>query len=146
MLLTASAKNLSIGTYPTNGLLLEVRTARDEAKRMIADGTDPTAVKKQTKEERKGGLAGYIAAIAHCRHSDNPYRWKANHATRIWHTAASQNLQNIADSCLHTLSYGFLWFFKRFANSLNEISEPSLPCSDKLPKSRPAGVTTCSGL
>ncbi|MBI1301934.1 MAG: DUF4102 domain-containing protein [Alphaproteobacteria bacterium] len=56
-------KKLSIGVYPTI-TLAQAREHRDEAKRLLAGGLDPSAVKKATKEEKILEQANTFEAIA----------------------------------------------------------------------------------
>jgi integrase len=45
-------KTLSLGTYPDTSLAL-ARTKADEARKLLAEGTDPSDVRKQTKAEQQ---------------------------------------------------------------------------------------------
>jgi integrase len=56
-------KLLAIGVYPAVGLK-EARAARDEAKRLLADGQDPSAAKKVAKATRAQAVADTFEAIA----------------------------------------------------------------------------------
>ncbi|BDV35759.1 hypothetical protein SS37A_32880 [Methylocystis iwaonis] len=56
-------KNLAIGVYPTVGLK-EARAKRDEAKRLLADGQDPSVAKKIAKAARAQAVADTFEAIA----------------------------------------------------------------------------------
>jgi integrase len=56
-------KLLAIGVYPVVGLK-EARTARGNAKRLLAEGVDPSEAKKQTKIERAKSAENTFAAIA----------------------------------------------------------------------------------
>lgn len=56
-------KLLAIGVYPAVGLK-EARAARDEAKRLLADGQDPLAAKKIAKATRAQAVADTFEAIA----------------------------------------------------------------------------------
>ena len=52
-----------IGVYPTTGLR-EARDARDEAKRLLADGRDPSLAKKQEKAALASAAANTFDHIA----------------------------------------------------------------------------------
>ena len=75
-------KTLALGTYPAVSLV-EARAARERAKQMLAQGTDPSAVKQQTKREKQDRLANTFAYLARELHEKNRYRWKPNHAARV---------------------------------------------------------------
>lgn len=68
-------KLLSIGPYPDVGLA-EAREARDEAKRVLRAGRDPTVVKRQTKTE----AAHTFEAIAREWYGLQKERWAVVHA------------------------------------------------------------------
>jgi integrase len=54
---------LATGVYPVVGLK-EARIARENAKRLLAEGVDPSEAKKQTKIERAKSAENTFAAIA----------------------------------------------------------------------------------
>ena len=56
-------KLLAIGVYPSVGLK-EARTAREKARRLLADGVDPSEVRKQAKIEKADAADNTFAAIA----------------------------------------------------------------------------------
>ncbi len=56
-------KVLAIGVYPAIGLK-EARAARQDAKRLLAAGLDPSEAKKQAKIEKANSLANTFEAIA----------------------------------------------------------------------------------
>jgi integrase len=57
------AKMLSLGTYPEVGLK-EARTRRDEARKLVAAGVDPSAHRKQTRIEHRLALGNTFQAVA----------------------------------------------------------------------------------
>lgn len=75
-------KTLALGTYPAVSLV-EARAAREQAKQMLAQGTDPSAAKQQTKREKQDRLANTFAHLTREWHEKNRYRWKPNHAARV---------------------------------------------------------------
>ncbi len=75
-------KTLSIGKYPEISLV-EAREAAENARRMIAQGQDPAAMKQQAKQERKAALLNNFENLARQWHAENLHRWKQNHADRI---------------------------------------------------------------
>ena len=56
-------KVLAVGVYPATGLR-EAREARDDAKRLLADGQDPAIVKKLAKAAKAAANANTFEAIA----------------------------------------------------------------------------------
>jgi integrase len=56
-------KNLAIGVYPAIGVK-EARAKRDEAKRLLAEGQDPSVAKKVAKAARAQAVADSFEAIA----------------------------------------------------------------------------------
>lgn len=76
-------KLLSIGKYPEISLM-EAREAIENARRMmIAQGTDPEAMKQQAKQEHKVALLNNFENLAWQWHAENLHSWKQNHADRI---------------------------------------------------------------
>lgn len=64
-------KTLAIGVYPTVGLA-DARAARDAAKRDLASGRDPSAVKRQRKREARVAAENTFEALAMEWHA----KWK----------------------------------------------------------------------
>jgi hypothetical protein len=56
-------KVLAIGVYPAVGLK-EARTARQDAKRLLSEGIDPSSAKKQAKAAQASSAANTFEAIA----------------------------------------------------------------------------------
>jgi len=56
-------KLLAIGVYPATGLR-EARDAREEAKRLLAAGQDPSFVKRLAKATKAAASANTFAAVA----------------------------------------------------------------------------------
>ena len=56
-------KLLAIGVYPSVGLK-EARAAREQAKRLLANGFDPSEAKKQAKIDRANAAENTFAAVA----------------------------------------------------------------------------------
>ena len=75
-------KTLSIGKYPHLSLV-EAREAAENARKMKAQGIDPSQAKQQAKQERKAALLNTFEHIARDWHQNNISRWKPNHAQRI---------------------------------------------------------------
>lgn len=60
---SGSQKTLALGVYPAVGLR-EARDARDDAKRLLAIGADPSEAKKQAKIDRANSSANTFETIA----------------------------------------------------------------------------------
>lgn len=76
-------KTLALGKYPDVSLS-EARQAAENARRMLAAGQDPSAVKQAAKRERQAALLSTFAHLANDWHKNNLHRWKPNHAARVW--------------------------------------------------------------
>jgi len=75
-------KTISLGVYP-NVKLSEAREERDKAKKMIANGIDPSQSRKAHKElgfEKAGNSFEFVAREWHAKYSHN---WAASHAKKI---------------------------------------------------------------
>ena len=75
-------KTLALGVYPDVSLA-DVRTRREEARKLLANDVDPGAVKqaqKTTKLEQAANSFETIAREWFVRHSPN---WKENHSSKI---------------------------------------------------------------
>ena len=77
-------KDFTIGKYPTVSLV-EARQAAENARRMIAQEQDPSAMKQQAKQERKTALLNTFANVTKAWHEKTTKRksWKPNHAARV---------------------------------------------------------------
>ena len=77
-------KDFTIGKYPAVSLV-EARQAAENARRMIAQEQDPSAMKQQAKQERKTALLNTFANVTKAWHEKTTKRksWKPNHAARV---------------------------------------------------------------
>ena len=75
-------KSLALGKYPQI-TLLEARHLRDEAKRLIAKGTDPSGARKAEKRERKFAASNTFAAVADEWFEVNSERWVPSYSSRL---------------------------------------------------------------
>ncbi len=75
-------KDFTIGKYPAVSLV-EARQAAENARRMIAQGQDPTKAKQEAKAARQAALLNTFEHLAKQWHKDNLPRWKEHHAERI---------------------------------------------------------------
>lgn len=75
-------KRISLGTYPEVSLA-KARERRDEARRLIADGIDPSAHRRTLKAEQRERAANSFEAVAREWHTKNASSWTPEHAERI---------------------------------------------------------------
>jgi hypothetical protein len=75
-------KKLSIGEYPAISLA-EAREHRDEAKKLLASGHDPSAVKQEIKQEKILEQANTFEAIAREWHEHKKPEWSEVNAKTV---------------------------------------------------------------
>ena len=75
-------KVLALGTYPDVSIL-EARTARDVAKRLIKAGRDPITAKKQERLAARVSAANTFASVALEWVEQQRHRWTAGHVERV---------------------------------------------------------------
>lgn len=75
-------KRVSLGTYPEVGLRL-ARERRDEARRRVAQGIDPSAHRKAERTARAHRAANSFEVVAREWLTKHSPRWVASHADRI---------------------------------------------------------------
>jgi len=75
-------KKLSIGEYPAI-TLADARERREEAKRLLANGLDPSSVKQQIKQERILENANTFEVIAREWHAHKKPEWSAVNAKTV---------------------------------------------------------------
>lgn len=75
-------KLLSLGTYP-EVLLARAREKRDEARRIIADGKDPSLERQEAKRQAKIAAANSFEAVAREWHSKQAPGWSPKYADMI---------------------------------------------------------------
>lgn len=75
-------KLLSLGVYPETSLS-EARSRRDEARKLIAQGIDPSEHRKSSKQANMAACENSFESIAREWHSKNTGKWSRDHATRI---------------------------------------------------------------
>ncbi|MDA8364707.1 MAG: integrase arm-type DNA-binding domain-containing protein [Gammaproteobacteria bacterium] len=75
-------KLLSLGTYPDVSLKV-ARERRDAARKLVADGIDPSATRKAQKSARADRAANSFEAITREWYEKRAPTWAANHADRI---------------------------------------------------------------
>lgn len=75
-------KTLSMGVYPDVGLK-DARARRDEARRQVANGVDPSAYRKASKTARAEAVANSFEAVAREWLTKNSPGWAKSHADKI---------------------------------------------------------------
>lgn len=75
-------KLLALGVYPEVSLK-EARLKRDEARKLIAEGTDPGAKRREDKLTAKIAAANTFEAITREWHTKESHEWSTAHATRV---------------------------------------------------------------
>lgn len=75
-------KTLACGVYPEIGLA-DARERRDEARRLLAKGIDPSAAKKAQKTERAAKVANSFEAVAREWWKKQTPLWTEKHANKI---------------------------------------------------------------
>lgn len=78
--ITGKEKRLALGVYPEIGLAA-ARDRRDEARKLIANGTDPGAAKKEEKKTAKIAAANSFEAIAREWLAHMQGKWSEGHHT-----------------------------------------------------------------
>ncbi len=76
-------KKLSFGAYPSVALS-DARARRDEAKKLLAAGTDPSAEKKAEKRRAVLAEACTFESVAKEWFEHSKARWVESYSTRIW--------------------------------------------------------------
>jgi len=73
---------LSLGVYPAVGLK-EARAARDDAKRLLRDGVDPSAVRKAKKAAHTDAVEGSFEVIAREWYAKQAAGWADSHKSKV---------------------------------------------------------------
>ncbi|EAT8559387.1 tyrosine-type recombinase/integrase [Salmonella enterica] len=82
---SGKAKLMSLGTYPSVALA-DARTARDEAKKLIAGGIDPAEVRKAKKREIESRFGNTFEGIAREWYEKRFDRWSPSYAEEMIET------------------------------------------------------------
>ena len=90
-------KLLSIGVYP-DVTLADARARRDDARKLLANGADPGAVKQAQKKQARIAAADSFEAIAREWHALNTPRWTANHAYDVLHSLEKEVFPHFGDA------------------------------------------------
>jgi hypothetical protein len=76
------AKGLAFGVYPEVSLK-EARDKRDDARKLLRNGIDPSAAKRELKLRAKGQAADAFENIAREWHGKLQGRWSAKYSTSV---------------------------------------------------------------
>ncbi|WP_170158972.1 integrase arm-type DNA-binding domain-containing protein [Brenneria alni] len=79
------AKLLSLGIYPTISLA-EARQKRDEAKKLVAAGINPSEVRKEVKLAKEGRLSNTFEVIAREWYQKRVDRWSESYGAEMMKT------------------------------------------------------------
>lgn len=74
-------KTLSFGTYPDTGLKL-ARERRDEARKQLAEGVDPGAVRRQEKQEKRTAQGNTFETVARDWMKKKGVQWSDTYASK----------------------------------------------------------------
>lgn len=75
-------KTLALGVYPDTSLA-KAREKRDEARKLLADGIDPMALKKASKTQHAERDANSFEVIAREWFAKNLHTWVDSHSSKI---------------------------------------------------------------
>ncbi|HMH17834.1 MAG TPA: Arm DNA-binding domain-containing protein, partial [Burkholderiales bacterium] len=75
-------KRLSLGVYPKVGLG-KARTRRDDAKRLLDNGVDPSAQRKASKAAVTRGAANSLEVVAREWFANFSRKWSKSHSDKI---------------------------------------------------------------
>jgi integrase len=75
-------KLLTIGSYPDTSLL-SARDARDDAKRLLRTGVDPSAARRQQRHSEESEAANTFETVARQWHDGWKSLWKPKHADNV---------------------------------------------------------------
>ena len=75
-------KRLSLGVYP-DVALADARNRRDAARKLLADGKDPSAQRQAEKREAEGRAANSFEAVAREWYAKQAHTWVATHASDV---------------------------------------------------------------
>jgi integrase len=90
-------KVLALGVYP-EVTLAQARAKRDDARKMIANGTDPVDMKRDQKRQDKLRAANSFEALAREWHDQQKGRWSPVHAAKVIDTLEKEMFPTIGNS------------------------------------------------
>lgn len=96
-------KRLALGVYPEVSLKV-ARERRNDAKKLIADGIDPSDVKKAKKASQQLGGPDSFENIAREWFSKNESSWAATHSSKILQRLQNDVFPQIGDKLISTIN------------------------------------------
>jgi hypothetical protein len=96
------AKLLAFGVYPAVSLR-EARDKRDDARKLLRSGVDPSAVKRERKLQAKGQAADAFETIAREWHSQLKGRWTTKYSASVLRSFEREVFPPLAHSQLQPL-------------------------------------------
>jgi len=121
-------KMLALGKYPEVSLA-DARARRDEARKLLANGVDPSENKKAVKVEQEQEAITF-EVVARDWHASNQ-KWSASHSTRVLKSLKIISLLPSVSGTLRSLRLGiFLYPSKRWSHP--GVSKSQLVCNSEL--------------
>jgi len=96
-------KLLAIGVYPDTDLK-KARDKRDDARRLLADGIDPNAVKQSSKQARRQALADSFEVVSLEWYAKQHPHWSKSHSDRVLRSIQRDLIPHIGSKPLNDLS------------------------------------------
>lgn len=90
-------KRLSLGVYP-DVALPQARDRRDAARKLIADGKDPSAERQAEKRAAEGRAANSFEAVAREWYAKQAHTWVATHASDVLRRLESNLFPELGDT------------------------------------------------
>ncbi|MBI3903739.1 MAG: integrase arm-type DNA-binding domain-containing protein [Nitrosomonadales bacterium] len=95
-------KKLALGVYPAV-TLAHARIRRDDARKLLANGIDPSEIKQAQKKQNKIAIENSFEAIAREWHTLNTPRWTANHAYDVLHSLEKEVFPAFGDAPISSI-------------------------------------------
>ena len=129
-------KTFSIGVYPEVSLA-DARTRREEARKLLRNNVDPTAVKQAQKEAPIIDAANKFEAIAREWFKRFSVNWKENHSSKIIARLENDVFPWIGERPIAEITPPILLTVMRRIESRGALDCTSCPCNLR------AGISLC---
>jgi integrase len=96
-------KLISLGVFPDVSLA-QARDRRDEARKLLADGVDPSAQRKAEKREAAGDAANTFEAVAREWYVKQAKVWVSHHANDVLRRLEANLFPDLGDRPISTIS------------------------------------------
>ncbi|HEU5478474.1 MAG TPA: integrase arm-type DNA-binding domain-containing protein [Candidatus Tumulicola sp.] len=96
-------KTISLGTYPTVSVA-DARNLRDDAKKLLAKGIDPSAQRQTEKREVAGRAANSFEAVAREWYDKQAHRWVPHHASDVLRRMESNLFPELGDKPISAIT------------------------------------------